>query len=156
MIKTKNLERFYFSKKHLKGETRIVPISEKQRDADYYWKKPTTESHKYMLEFSNIILLSRIYFMKPSAMNISIEISVEENDKYILISNNIQCTENAMKVINVGFIPCKYIKITTHNGKNFSESSNIHCYGLKREYIENRHGKESANILYDKAGEIIY
>lgn len=156
MIKTKNLEQIFFSKKKLTNQTKIIPVSEESRDETYFWKKPTTKSYKYLLEFPEIILLSRIYFIKPKPIRFSLEISIDEKGETILIANKVQCTENAMKVINIGFLPCKFITITTFNSQPFPESSNIKCYGLRSDYIHKKHGKESVQLLYDNPKEIIY
>ena len=156
MIKTRQLEQIFFGQKLLKDETKVIPVSEESRDENYFWKKPTTKSKKYLLEFPEVILLSRIYFIKPKAIKFSLEISLEENGEKILIANQVRCTENAMKVIPVGFLPCKYITITTFNSKPLPKKSNIRCFGMRSSYIERKHGQESVSLLYDKPLEIIY
>ena len=100
--------------------------------------------------------MSRIFISKPPAIQFSLEIANEENGEYILIGNEIKCTKDAMKAINIGFLPCRFIRITTQNDKPFPKPSTIKCYGFQAEYIQKKHGPENKEILYDRAEEILY
>ena len=156
MIKTRLLEQFYFSKKRIDSETKLVPLPEDSRDENYYWKKPKIYLYQYKLEFPETILLSRIIIIKPSPVRFSLEISNNENENYIMINKRIQCTNNAMKFINIGWLPCKFIRFITQNDKSFPPSSKIKCYGFKHDFIEKKHGKEMAQLFFNKPSYILY
>jgi hypothetical protein len=156
MIKTRLLEQFYFSKKRIDSETQLVPPSEDSRDENYYWKKPKIYLYQYKLEFPETILLSRIIFIKPSPVRFSLEISNNENENYIMINKRIQCTNNAMKFINIGWLPCRFIRFITQNDKAFPPASKIKCYGYKQDFIEKKHGKEMAQLFFNKPSYILY
>ena len=64
--------------------------------------------------------------------------------------------KSAMKVFPVGFLPCKYIKIITHNGYPIPDSEHIKCFGYHPQYIENNHGKDMVEVYFDNTENIIY
>ena len=73
-----------------------------------------------------------------------------------MINKRIQCTNNAMKFINIGWLPCRFIRFITQNDKAFPPASKIKCYGYKQDFIEKKHGKEMAQLFFNKPSYILY
>lgn len=152
MMQKEELQKFPYKSKLIHLQL-VEPL---EKTASFYWKKPKTTAMTYLLKLSESILLNQIHFIKPPPINFSLQISESINGKYILIANKIQCTKGALKVITVGFLQCRYIKITIANSIELPPPSSIHCYGFNSDYIQGKHGYDTHEILFAKASKIIY
>ena len=80
------LTNFSFNKILLKEDTKDIDIPVEIRDNNYYWRKDKIKSYHYIIEFDEIIILSRIIFQKPSKIKFQYYLSLEKNGDYIIIT----------------------------------------------------------------------
>ena len=66
MVEIGELINFSFSQKLLVYDTKNIDVPFELRDVDYYWKKEKIKSYHYIIEFDEVVILSRIVFEKPS------------------------------------------------------------------------------------------
>ena len=80
------LTNFSFNKILLKEDAKDIDIPVEIRDSNYYWRKDKIKSYHYIIEFDEIIILSRIIFQKPSKIKFQYYLSLEKNGDYIIIT----------------------------------------------------------------------
>ena len=110
-----DLMTFSFTQKLLSNDTKNIDLPSELRDNDYYWKKNKIKSYHYLIEFDEIIILSRIIFQKPSMVKFYYYISLERDGEYLIMENPICCQKGAMKMLDFHYFPCKYVHFITLN-----------------------------------------
>ena len=150
------LTNFSFNKILLKEDAKDIDIPVEIRDSNYYWRKDKIKSYHYIIEFDEIIILSRIIFQKPSKIKFQYYLSLEKNGDYIIMENEIMCQKGAIKMLDFHYFPCKYVHFITLNNENFPSKENIQCYGFNRDTFRNKYGNNMLEIIMNKTSKIIY
>ena len=156
MIEIGELMKFSFSQKLLLKDTKEIDTPLELRDVDYYWKKQKINSYHYIIEFKEIIILSRIVFEKPSEIKFYYYISLEENGDHVIMENESCCHDGALKAIDFHFFPCKYVHFITLNNKPFPQKKNIKCYGFFQKDFKEKYGEDMLQMIFHKTSNIIY
>ena len=66
MIDIGELINFSFSQKLIPEDSKNIDLPKELRDNDYYWRKNNIKSYHFIIEFDEIVILSRVIFEKPS------------------------------------------------------------------------------------------
>ena len=156
MIDIGELMNFSFTKQLVISDTKIIDLPEELRDNDYYWRKDKINSYHFIIEFDEIIILSRIIFQKPSKTKFYYYISLEKTGQHLKIENEITCQKGAIKMLDFHYFPCKYVHFITLNDQYFPKKETIKCYGFNEEVFKNRYGENMLKIIMYKTSNIIY
>ena len=156
MIDKGYLTNFSFSKILLKEDTKDIDIPEEIRDSNYYWRKDKIKSYHYIIEFDEIIILSRIIFQKPSKIKFHYYISLEKTGDHLIMENEAMCQKGAIKMLDFHYFPCKYVHFITLNNENFPSKENIKCYGFNKESFRDKYGNNMLEMIMNKTSKIIY
>ncbi len=151
-----DLMTFSFTQKLLSNDTKNIDLPSELRDNDYYWKKNKIKSYHYLIEFDEIIILSRIIFQKPSMVKFYYYISLERDGEYLIMENPICCQKGAMKMLDFHYFPCKYVHFITLNEGIFPAKDTIKCYGFNKEIFKSKYGDKLFTTIMNKTSKIIY
>ena len=91
MIDIGDLINFSFTKTLLTKDTKLIELPVELRDNDYYWRKDKIKSYHYIIEFDELIILSRIIFQKPSKIKFYYYISSEKYGGNLMMENPVIC-----------------------------------------------------------------
>ena len=156
MIDIGDLTNFNFTKELLTNDTKIIDLPAELRDNDYYWRKDKIKSYHFIIEFEEVIILSRIIFQKPSSIKFYYYISLEKNGQYLMMENPISCQKGAMKMLDFHYFPCKFVHFVTLNAEIFPSKENIKCYGFNKEIFRKKYGENLLKTIMNKTSKIIY
>ena len=156
MIDVGELINFSFTQKILTEDTKIIDLPPELRDNDYYWRKDKIKSFHYIIEFEEVIILSRIVFQKPSKVKFYYYISLEKEGDYLMMESPVCCQKGAMKVLDFHYFPCKYVHFVTLNDKIFPSKDIIKCYGFNKEVFRAKYGESLLKTIMNKTSKIIY
>ena len=147
---------FSFSQKLLEYDTKDIPVPFELRDVDDYWKKEKIKSYHYIIEFNEIVILSRIVLQKPSNIKFYCCVSLEKDGDHVIMEDELYCKNGALKMIDFHFFPCKYVHFITLNKEPFPLKKYVKCYGFYKDVFKNKYGEEMLNMIYNKTSKIIY
>ena len=156
MIEIGELINFSFSQKLLLHDTKEIDTPVELRDIDYYWKKPRIKSYHYIIEFEDVIILSRIVFEKPNDIKFYYYISLEKNGDHVIMEDESYCRNGALKMLDFHFFPCKYVHFITLNNQPFPPKKNVKCYGFYKKDFKNKYGEEMLQMIFHKTSQLIY
>ena len=156
MIEFGELINFSFTKTLLTNDTKFIELPVELRDNDYYWRKDKIKSFHYIIEFDELIILSRIIFQKPSKIKFYYYISSEKYGGNLMMENPVICQKGAMKMLDFHYFPCKYVHFVTLNDGNFPLKENIKCYGFNKEIFRAKYGENLLKTIMNKTSKIIY
>ena len=156
MIDIGELMNFSFAKHLVSNDTKKIDLPEELRDNDYYRRKDKINSYHYIIEFDEIIILSRIIFQKPSKIKFCYYISLEKTGEHLKMENEITCQKGAIKMLDFHYFPCKFVHFITLNDQNFPKKETIKCYGFNEEIFKQKYGKNMLETIMNKTSNIIY
>ena len=156
MIDIGELMNFSFTQKLITKDTKKIDLPPELRDKDYYWRKDKIKSYHYIIEFEEIIILSRIIFQKPNRIKFYYYISLEKDGDHLIMENPITCQKGAVKVLDFHYFPCKYVHFVTLNDEKFPSKETIQCYGFNEEFFKIKYGENLLKTIMNKTSKIIY
>ena len=156
MIDIGELMSFSFSQEILEGDTKLIDMPPELRDSDYYWKKDKIKSYHYIIEFDEVMILSRIIFKKLNKVKFYYYLSLEKYGEHINMDNEICCQNGSIKMLDFHYFPCKYVHCITLNNIDFPSKDTIQCYGFNEEMFRDKYGENMLKIILHKTSKIIY
>lgn len=121
------------------------------------WKNEIINRQSTVLDFSRVVLLSRLHFIKCKLMNIEIEIAEkEEGPFYKVTRENVNIIEGNVMVVKLGSLPARYLKITIYKGSPIQDFRRLECYGLSLEQMKELYDEETIKILYYNPYNLVY
>ena len=156
MIDIGQLMNFSFSQNLIPEDTKNIDLPKELRDNDYYWRKDKIKSYQYIIEFDEIVILSRIIFEKPSKTKFYYYISLEKKGEHLIMDDEISCQKGALKVLDFHYFPCKYVHFITLNPQIFPSKETIKCYGFNEEIFKQKYGENMLKTIMHKTSKIIY
>ena len=156
MIDIGQLMNFSFSQNLIPEDTKNIDLPKELRDNDYYWRKDKIKSYHYIIEFDEIVILSRIIFEKPSKTKFYYYISLENKGEHLIMDDEISCQKGALKVLDFHYFPCKYVHFITLNPQIFPSKETIKCYGFNEEIFKQKYGENMLKTIMHKTSKIIY
>ena len=156
MIEIGELINFSFSQRLLVYDTKNIDPPFELRDVDYYWKKEKIKSYHYIIEFDEVVILSRIVFEKPSDLKFYYYISLEKNGDHVIMEDESYCKNGALKMIDFHFFPCKFVHFITLNKEPFPPKKFVKCYGFYKDDFKDKYGEEMLKMIYEKTSKLIY
>ena len=156
MIDIGQLMNFSFSQNLIPEDTKNIDLPKELRDNDYYWRKDKIKSYHYIIEFDEIVILSRIIFEKPSKTIFYYYISLEKKGEHLIMDDEISCQKGVLKVLDFHYFPCKYVHFITLNPQIFPSKETIKCYGFNEEIFKQKYGENMLKTIMHKTSKIIY
>ena len=156
MIDIGELINFSFSLKLIPEDSKNIDLPKELRDNDYYWRKNNIKSYHFIIEFDEIVILSRVIFEKPSKTKFYYYISLEKTGEHLNMENGVCCKNGTIKVLDFHYFPCKYVHFITLNPKIFPSQETIKCFGFKELDFRQKYGDNMLKTIMHKTSKIIY
>ena len=156
MIDIGQLMNFSFSQNLIPEDTKNIDLPKELRDNDYYWRKDKIKSYHYIIEFDEVMILSRIIVKKLNKDKFYYYISLEKIGEHLMMENPVVCQNGAIKMLDFHYFPCKYVHFITLNPQIFPSKETIKCYGFNEEIFKQKYGENMLKTIMHKTSKIIY
>lgn len=120
------------------------------------WKNEVILEQSTVLDFGELLMLSRIHFNKCKIMNIKLEVSEKEEGPFINLFKEMIIITGGIKVLKIGNIPCRYIKLTVLKGSPIQDFKRLECYGLTQTQMKEIYNDEMLKLLLYNTYNLIY
>jgi hypothetical protein len=109
-----------------------------------------------LFDLKNMCLLSRIHLIDQKLMKVKLEISLDEDGPFISIENDMTIISGGLRVIKLGSLPCRYLRMTILKGHTIMDFSKVECYGLAIDKIKEKFDEDTIDILFYNSYDLIY
>jgi hypothetical protein len=122
---------------------------------NYAWN---TESpnQSTLFDLENLSLLSRIHLIGQRIMKVKLEISQNEDGPFINLDNELTIISGSIRVIKIGSLPCRYLKLTILKGHTIMDFSKVEFFGLALDTIRDKYDEETIDLLFYNSYDLIY
>ena len=122
---------------------------------NYPWN---TESpnQSTLFDLQNLCLLSRIHLIGQKIMKVKLEISQNENGPFIDIENDLTVISGGIRVLKVGSLPCRFLKLTILKGHTIMDFNKVEFFGLALDTIRDKYDEETIDLLFYNSYDLIY
>lgn len=120
------------------------------------WRTEVVQKMSSLIDLGEVVMLSRVHFIKCRIMNIKIEISEKENGPFIEIFKDIIVVSGNIKVVKIGNLPCRFFRITVLKGSPIMDYTKLECYGMSVEHITTKYDTEDVDMLLYNPYSFIY
>ncbi len=151
-----NLDKLLFRvvRKNNDGFYKIIDNTKIRRD--YAWRNETNINQCTLFDLKDLCLLSRIHLKDQKLMLIKLEIAENENGPFVVVESNLCVVSGKIRVIKVGSLPCRYVKITVKKGYPIMDFKKIEFYGLDINQIKDKYDDETLDLLFYNTYDMIY
>jgi hypothetical protein len=150
-----NLDRLKFSVIRKKND-RFYKINDNtkiRRNFPWHTESPNQST---LYDLGNLCLLSRVHFVDQKIMKVKVEIAEYENGPFISIDNELTVISGGVRVLKIGSLPCRYLRITILKGHTIMDFSKVECYGVALENIKDKYDEETLDLLFYNSYDLIY
>ena len=128
---------------------------------NYSFRKDKIIQQSVLLDLGKVCLLSKLHFKPshPKIVKIEIGNDDEQNKKkkvFITIENEIEIVGGVDRVMNIGSLPCRYLKITFLKGCPIMDYSTIELYGFKVNELQKIFKEDTIDLIYYNSYNFIY
>jgi hypothetical protein len=122
---------------------------------NYPW---STESpnQSTLFDLKNMSLLSRIHLVGQKIMKVKLEISQNEDGPFIEVESDLTVISGGIRVIKLGSLPCRYLRLTILKGHTIMDFTKVECYGLAIDNIKDKFDEDTIDILFYNSYDLIY
>ena len=120
------------------------------------WQKEVIMPQSTIFDLGDINMLSRIHIRNSNIMKINIEIAKDEEGPFYTIEQNMTVVSGKIRIIKIGSLPCKFLKITVVKGSPLMNYQNFEFYGTKFTDLNNRYDAETLELIYYSVYNFIY
>jgi hypothetical protein len=124
---------------------------------DFSFREDKIIQQSVILDVGELLLISKIHIKPSHPKIIRIEISEKLNKEcFITLQDELEVIGGKLRVINIGSLPCRYLKITYLKGCPIMDYNTLELYGMHVEDIQAKLTEDAKNILYEKSYGFIY
>ena len=124
---------------------------------DFSFREDKIIQQSVILDVGETLLISKIHIQPSHPKIIKLEISEKLNkDSFITLENELEVIGGKLRVVNLGSLPCRYLKITYLKGCPIMDYNTVELYGMHVEDIQAKLTEDAKNILYEKSYNFIY
>ena len=124
---------------------------------DFSFREDKIIQQSVILDVGETLLISKIHIQPSHPKIIKLEISEKLNkDSFITLESELEVIGGKLRVVNLGSLPCRYLKITYLKGCPIMDYNTVELYGMHVEDIQAKSTEDAKNILYEKSYNFIY
>ena len=124
---------------------------------DFSFREDKIIQQSVILDVGELLLISKIHIQPSHPKIIKLEISEKLNkDSFITLESEFEVIGGKLRVVNLGSLPCRYLKITYLKGCPIMDYNTVELYGMHVEDIQAKLTEDAKNILYEKSYSFIY
>ena len=124
---------------------------------DFSFREDKIIQQSVILDVGETLLISKIHIQPSHPKIIKLEISEKLNkDSFITLESELEVIGGKLRVVNLGSLPCRYLKITYLKGCPIMDYNTVELYGMHVEDIQAKLTEDAKNILYGKSYNFIY
>jgi hypothetical protein len=124
---------------------------------DFSFREDKIIQQSVILDVGETLLISKIHIQPSHPKIIKLEISEKLNkDSFITLESELEVIGGKLRVVNLGSLPCRYLKITYLKGCPIMDYNTVELYGMHVEDIQAKLTEDAKNILYEKSYNFIY
>jgi hypothetical protein len=123
---------------------------------DLAWRSETNINQTTLFDLKDLCLLSRIHFRDQKIMLIKLEIAENEQGPFVTVESNLCIISGKIRVIKVGSLPCRFVRLTIKKGYPIMDFSKMEFYGLQINQIKDKYDEDTLDILFYNTYDMIY
>ena len=124
---------------------------------DFSFREDKIIQQSVILDVGETLLISKIHIQPSHPKIIKLEISEKLNkDSFITLESELEVIGGKLRVVNLGSLPCRYLKIAYLKGCPIMDYNTVELYGMHVEDIQAKLTEDAKNILYEKSYNFIY
>ena len=124
---------------------------------DFSFREDKIIQQSVIFDVGELLLISKIHIQPSHPKIIKLEISEKLNkDSFITLESELEVIGGKLRVVNLGSLPCRYLKITYLKGCPIMDYNTVELYGMHVEDIQAKLTEDAKNILYEKSYNFIY
>lgn len=120
------------------------------------WKNEIILPQSTLFDLGDINMLSRIHIKNSNVMKINIEIAKDEEGPFYTVEQDMTIVSGKIRVIKIGSLPCKFLKITVIKGSPIMKCENFEFFGTKFADMNNKYDPETLELIYYSVYNFIY
>ena len=107
------------------------------------------------------MLLSKLHIKPSHPKIIKIEIGIDEpnnkkNIKFITLQDEIEVVGGKIRVVTLGSLPCRYVRITFLKGCPIMDYKTIELYGIIKKDMQQKFTENMQDLLFYNTYNFIY
>ncbi len=120
------------------------------------WKTEVFMPQSTIFDLQELCLLSRIHILDANVMRLDLEIAAEEKGPFVKIERNMEIVSGKVRILKVGSLPCRFVKLTVTRGCQIKDFKKMECYGLHTNDIKNKYDEDTLDLLFYNSYDLIY
>jgi hypothetical protein len=120
------------------------------------WMDQPRVMQSVLLDTNELCLLSRIHIYDAKIMRVDIKIAADIEGPFVQIEKDMIIVSGKIRIVKIGSLPCRYIKITVTRGSPIVDTSKIECFGLHINDIKAKYDENTLEILFYNSYDLIY
>lgn len=120
------------------------------------WKTEYINKQSTVIDFGELCMISRLHFTKCKLMTVDIAIAEKEEGPFINLYRDMIIISGNIKVLKVGNLPGRFIKITVTKGSPIQDFSKLECFGLSMSQLKEVYSEDMLQILLYNTYSLIY
>ena len=120
------------------------------------WNNEIINHQSTVIDFGDLSMVSRLHFHQCKIMSVDIEIAEKEEGPFMKIFKDMTIIAGNIKIVKVGNLPARYIKITVTKGSPIQDFNKLEVYGLSLDQMKNIYSMEMMEMLLYSTYNLIY
>ena len=122
---------------------------------NYSYRSDKIIQQSVILDLEQILLISKMHIQPSYPKIIKLEIS-KDMKNYIVIEKETEIVGGKRRVIDIGSLPARYIKITFLKGCPIMDYSTIEIFGIRIKDIQQIMSEDTMNLIYYQTYDFLY
>lgn len=124
---------------------------------NYSFRSDKIIQQSVLFDLYGELLLSKIHFKPSHPKIIRIEIAkVNKEKEFIELESEIEIVGGKTRIVDIGSLPCRYLKITFLKGCPIMDYSTVEVYGMKIKDIQFLLNEDTRDLIYHKTNDFLY
>lgn len=101
-------------------------------------------------------LVSRLHIEDMKVGIFAISVAEKVHGPYVVVEKNLYIPHGKERIVKIGSLPCRYIKLTMKKGSPILDISKVKVYGMPYDKIKSKFGKDVEETIYKVPMDILY
>lgn len=127
-----------------------------ERDKQKFWSSGGSLKQTLILKMNSVQMLGYLNLFNKSTSQLQVSVSmVDNNNKYVCVLPVCKVPHNRTTSYQMGFVPCRYVKIECVTGNPVSLYS-VQLTGTTPEFIRQKFGSEQVDLLCENTKRLLF
>lgn len=128
---------------------------------DFSYREDKIIQQKLLLDLMQTVLLAKLHIKPSHPKIVKIEIGIDNPDnpkkqKFITIEDEIEVVGGRLRVVTLGSLPCRYLRITFLKGCPIMDYKTIELFGVVKKDMQKNFTEDLQDLLYYNPYDFIY